>query len=55
MQLLLTDLLTTAVKDVKVSAVMKSTDSNRRIKGKNNLTIVATKEDEELIDLFFTL
>ena len=44
-----------AVKDVKVSAEMKSTDSNRRIKGKNNSNNSRSlKEDEELIDLFFT-
>lgn len=44
-----------AVKDVKVSAEMKSTESNRRIKGKNNSNNSRSlKEDEELIDLFFT-
>lgn len=44
-----------AVKDVKVSAEMKSTESNRRFKGKNNSNNSRSlKEDEELIDLFFT-
>ena len=44
-----------AVKDVKVSAEMKSTESNRRFKGKNNSNKSRSlKEDEELIDLFFT-
>ena len=44
-----------AVKDVKVSAEMKSTESNRGFKGKNNSNNSRSlKEDEELIDLFFT-
>ena len=44
-----------AVKNVKVSAEMKSTESNRRFKGKNNSNNSRSlKEDEELIDLFFT-
>ena len=44
-----------AVKEVKASAEMKSTESNRGFKGKNNSNNSRSlKEDEELIDLFFT-